>query len=371
MQHAIHIGRTRRNARPKNAEIDFALNLILIPSHQSAPRYPASVRSDTLALSLPGRALPLSRRPASGASVPAAPAAPLLSPPVRFARRPRSAPPAALPGRRPPQRASRNRKQPGDSGGSSSSGYSDVRDGAAGDTLDAPRRPAAAEWALEPSGGSGAAGPLQQQQEEEAYADLLPEQQGNEQQASLDQLQQQEEEGGYLEAGVNDGWTWDDDYNPRVLVRSLPSGLCLIAAELNGDYISSIAGGCSWICLSEPSPHPSKTPPQKAAATSAARQPAPSPRAALQQQRAALAAAAAPPTVITRLPEHLSRDVITNGVLLVDKPDDWSVADTVGAVKRALKAGRVTYAGSLDEAASGLVILCLGGWGGRGWGGGG
>jgi len=32
--------------------------------------------------------------------------------------------------------------------------------------------------------------------------------------------------GGYLTPGINDGWTWDDDYNPRVLVRAAAAFAC-------------------------------------------------------------------------------------------------------------------------------------------------
>jgi len=110
---------------------------------------------------------------------------------------------------------------------------------------------------------------------------------------------------------------------------------------------------------------PPSTPQQnhQAKAAQAARLPPPGPLALRkQQQRATAAAAAAVPTVITRLPQHLGREVLANGVLLVDKPQDWSVLDTMRAVKHAVKAARVGHAGALDEMATGLVIVCLGGW---------
>lgn len=120
-------------------------------------------------------------------------------------------------------------------------------------------------------------------------------------------------QGSYMVPGVNDAWTWDDDYNPRVLAK----------------------------------------------ATQAAREPGPSPRAQLLQQRRE-AEDSGVPTVITRLPQHLGRDVIRNGVLLLDKPQDWSALDAVRAVKGAVKAAKAGHAGALDEMATGLIIVCLG-----------
>ncbi|KIY93754.1 tRNA pseudouridine synthase B [Monoraphidium neglectum] len=121
------------------------------------------------------------------------------------------------------------------------------------------------------------------------------------------------EAGGYLVPGVNDGWTWDDDYNPQALAR----------------------------------------------AARAAREPAQSPRAALLQRRRD-AEAARVPTVITRLPQHLGRETTGNGVLLVDKPLEWSALDVAVAVKRAVRTKRAGHAGALDQGATGLVIICLG-----------
>ncbi|KAF8063078.1 truB [Scenedesmus sp. PABB004] len=127
------------------------------------------------------------------------------------------------------------------------------------------------------------------------------------------QQQQQAAAWGYLSGAAAEAWTWDDDYSPAARARA--------AAE--------------------------------------ARAPPPSPR---QQRLAAAAAAAAAqrPTVITRLPEHFSRQVLANAVLLVDKPARWSSADVVRQLKASLRADKVGHGGPLDAHATGLLIVLLG-----------
>jgi len=45
-----------------------------------------------------------------------------------------------------------------------------------------------------------------------------------------------------------------------------------------------------------------------------------------------MAAMPARPTLITRLPDHLSPQTLTNALLLVDKPRDWSTDEVARCV---------------------------------------
>lgn len=58
--------------------------------------------------------------------------------------------------------------------------------------------------------------------------------------------------------------------------------------------------------------------------------------------------------------------VLSNGVLLVDKPSRWSGADVVRQLRSALKVERVCFGAPLDTQATGLLIILLGkvSWGG-------
>ena len=49
-----------------------------------------------------------------------------------------------------------------------------------------------------------------------------------------------------------------------------------------------------------------------------------------------------------------------NGILLVDKPSGMTSHDVVDRVRRAAKMRRVGHTGTLDPAATGLLIICLG-----------
>ena len=46
-----------------------------------------------------------------------------------------------------------------------------------------------------------------------------------------------------------------------------------------------------------------------------------------------------------------------SGILLVDKPSEWTSHDIVAYVKRAFKIDKVGHCGTLDPAATGLLIL--------------
>ncbi|GIL55324.1 hypothetical protein Vafri_10880 [Volvox africanus] len=67
-----------------------------------------------------------------------------------------------------------------------------------------------------------------------------------------------------------------------------------------------------------------------------------------------------PPTIITSFPAHLHHNVLSNGLLLIDKPPHWEVAEVVTAVQRATRADKVASVAPLDAAASGLMLLCFG-----------
>ena len=49
-----------------------------------------------------------------------------------------------------------------------------------------------------------------------------------------------------------------------------------------------------------------------------------------------------------------------NGILLVDKPIGMSSHDVVDALRRLTGEGRIGHAGTLDPAASGLLVVCIG-----------
>ena len=50
----------------------------------------------------------------------------------------------------------------------------------------------------------------------------------------------------------------------------------------------------------------------------------------------------------------------TNGVLLVDKPADWTSFDVVNFVRSRFNVPKVGHCGTLDPAATGLLVLVLG-----------
>ena len=49
-----------------------------------------------------------------------------------------------------------------------------------------------------------------------------------------------------------------------------------------------------------------------------------------------------------------------NGILLVDKPAGWTSHDVVDHIRRVVRMRRIGHTGTLDPAATGLLILCLG-----------
>lgn len=55
------------------------------------------------------------------------------------------------------------------------------------------------------------------------------------------------------------------------------------------------------------------------------------------------------------------RDTLTeSGILLADKPTDWTSHDVVNMVRRRFKIRKVGHCGTLDPAATGLLVLVLG-----------
>lgn len=52
--------------------------------------------------------------------------------------------------------------------------------------------------------------------------------------------------------------------------------------------------------------------------------------------------------------------VLSNAVLLVDKPARWSSTDVVRQLKSALKFDKICFGAPLDTEASGLLIILLG-----------
>ncbi|KAG2493505.1 hypothetical protein HYH03_008321 [Edaphochlamys debaryana] len=63
---------------------------------------------------------------------------------------------------------------------------------------------------------------------------------------------------------------------------------------------------------------------------------------------------------MTSFPEHLSPAVLSNGLLLVDKPPDWQVQEVVASVRRASGAARLASLAPLDACASGLLLIAFG-----------
>ncbi len=58
--------------------------------------------------------------------------------------------------------------------------------------------------------------------------------------------------------------------------------------------------------------------------------------------------------------KHHSPEFATDGVLLVDKPEGWTSFDVVNMVRSRFNIPKVGHCGTLDPAASGLLVLVLG-----------
>ncbi len=54
------------------------------------------------------------------------------------------------------------------------------------------------------------------------------------------------------------------------------------------------------------------------------------------------------------------RNLSESGVLLVDKPEDWTSHDAVNCVRRRFRLKKVGHCGTLDPIATGLLVLVLG-----------
>jgi tRNA U55 pseudouridine synthase TruB len=67
-------------------------------------------------------------------------------------------------------------------------------------------------------------------------------------------------------------------------------------------------------------------------------------------------------TVHAWWPAPVLPQILSNAVLLVDKPARWSGADVVRQLKSALKADRVCFGAPLEMEATGLLIILLGKW---------
>ncbi|WIA40342.1 hypothetical protein OEZ86_013709 [Tetradesmus obliquus] len=162
----------------------------------------------------------------------------------------------------------------------------------------------------QPGKGDGVADTAQQD-----WPQQPPQQQQQQQLQRRQQQQQQQQQqlGYYLTGGDSDQWTWDDDYNPAV----------------------------------------------RAKVAAAAQQLPPTPRQQMLAQQAA-AASQQLPTVINRLPEQFNAQVLSNAVLLIDKPARWSSTDVVRELQRTLKLQKVCHGGPLDAHATGLLIVLMG-----------
>ena len=50
----------------------------------------------------------------------------------------------------------------------------------------------------------------------------------------------------------------------------------------------------------------------------------------------------------------------TNGILVINKPLDWTSFDVVKKVRNILDAKKVGHTGTLDPKATGVLVLCIG-----------
>ena len=49
-----------------------------------------------------------------------------------------------------------------------------------------------------------------------------------------------------------------------------------------------------------------------------------------------------------------------NGIILIDKPKDWTSHDVVGKLRRLLREKRIGHSGTLDPMATGLLVVFVG-----------
>src|ERR1041385_503932 len=49
-----------------------------------------------------------------------------------------------------------------------------------------------------------------------------------------------------------------------------------------------------------------------------------------------------------------------DGILVIDKPEDWTSHDVVARVRRILKTRRVGHTGTLDPFATGVMVILIG-----------
>src|SRR5262245_40198161 len=49
----------------------------------------------------------------------------------------------------------------------------------------------------------------------------------------------------------------------------------------------------------------------------------------------------------------------TDGLLIIDKPQDWTSHDVVARVRKILQTRRVGHTGTLDPFATGVLVICL------------
>ena len=49
-----------------------------------------------------------------------------------------------------------------------------------------------------------------------------------------------------------------------------------------------------------------------------------------------------------------------NGIILIDKPQDWTSHDVVGKLRRLLREKRIGHSGTLDPMATGLLVVFVG-----------
>ena len=60
-----------------------------------------------------------------------------------------------------------------------------------------------------------------------------------------------------------------------------------------------------------------------------------------------------------RQPTTANRQPPTDGLLIVDKPADWTSHDVVAKVRKLCRTKRVGHTGTLDPFATGVLVICL------------
>ena len=62
---------------------------------------------------------------------------------------------------------------------------------------------------------------------------------------------------------------------------------------------------------------------------------------------------------MTNRPPTTDHQLLTDGILIIDKPADWTSHDVVAKVRKLCRTKRVGHTGTLDPFATGVLIICL------------